>query len=310
MNREQNKIIRESIITFLFFLALGIIFWKTKGHPFFLFNFGYIGLAAGLGELLFGLLPRKNKTIGRKVSQLLIGFYLLGVLGFLGRENMQLEGFFFYLLAGIFSGPVIHYLIAKTAGTFLFGRGWCGWACWTAMVIDFLPWSKPANGRIKKAGILRYIHLFFSFILVMTIWFVFKKRNFHQQTQVELQWLVIGNLFYFIIAIFLAVLLRDNRAFCKYICPIPPLMKIGARFSIWKIMIEKEKCTECGLCEAHCPMNIRLLDYMKKNQRVQSTECIACQQCVNICPAAAVLYSKGLDIGTREYLTFQGPSNN
>jgi hypothetical protein len=33
---------------------------------------------------------------------------------------------------------VVHYLIAKVFGPMLFGRIWCGWACWTVMVLDLL----------------------------------------------------------------------------------------------------------------------------------------------------------------------------
>ncbi len=305
MDKKKKKTITESIITFLFFVGIGIVLWQTQGHVFFLYNFGYIGFAAASGELLFGLLPRNKKIIGRKISQLMIGLYMFGVLGFLGRENMQIEGFFFYLLAGTFSGPVIHYIIAKIGGTVLFGRGWCGWACWTTMILDFFPYMKPQNGRLKKWGVLRYVHFFIVLALVLLLWYVYQMKDFDKHSVVELNWLIMGNLFYFAIAILLAVILKDNRAFCKYICPIPVVMKPGARFSYWKIKLKKDLCTECGMCEKNCPMNIKLLSYMKNDKRVLSTECIACQQCVNICPEEAISYSKGFDAGGKEYISFK-----
>jgi polyferredoxin len=304
MKKDTQKVITESIITFIFFLVIGIWLWQSNGHIFFVFNFIYIGLAAAGGELLFGVLPREKKIWGRKISQLLIGIYMLGVLGFLGRENMQIEGFFFYLMAGIFSGPVLHYLIAKIGGTLLFGRGWCGWACWTTMVLDFLPWMKPKYGRLRYWGLVRYVHFFLALTLVLILWYGFHLKDFHKHSIIELNWLIIGNLFYFTVAILLAAILKDNRAFCKYVCPIPVLMKIGSRFSIWKIEIDRDSCTECTLCEQNCPMNIKLLSYMKYNQRIVSTECIACQQCVNVCPEGAIKYAKKFDSGFREYLDF------
>ncbi|MEE4197294.1 MAG: 4Fe-4S dicluster domain-containing protein [Bacteroidales bacterium] len=303
--KNKKKVITESIITFLFFLVLGIVLWRSKGELFFLINFGYIGFAAAAGELIFGILPREKKMIGRKFSQLMIGLYMLGVLGFLGRENMQPEGFFFYLLAGTFSGPVLHYLIAKIGGTFLFGRGWCSWACWTTMVLDFFPWMKPRHGRLKYWGMLRYFHFCISLLLVLVSWYVFEMKDFDKHSGIALRWLIAGNLFYFSLAILLAVILKDNRAFCKYICPIPVFMKPGTRFSIWKIKIDKEKCTGCRLCEINCPMNVKLLSYMQNNQRIMSTECIACQQCVNTCPEGAINYVKGFDCSTKEYLNFR-----
>jgi polyferredoxin len=302
VDKKTRKVLTESIITFSFFLVIGIWLWQSNNQIFFLFNFGYIGLAVASGELLFGFLPREKKVWGRKLSQLLVGLYMLCVLGLLGRENMQIEGFFFYLLGGVFSGPVLHYFIAKIGGTLLFGRGWCGWACWTAMVLDFLPWMKPKHGRARYWGGFRYAHFVLSLALVLVLWYGFQMREFDRHSVVELNWLLIGNGLYFGIGIILAAVMKDNRAFCKYVCPIPVLVKAGAPFSIMKIEIDPEKCTLCGRCERHCPMNIKLLDYMKQGRRVVSTECIACQQCVNICPEEAVRYTKKFDGGFRECL--------
>jgi ferredoxin-type protein NapH len=66
------------------------------------------------------------------------------------------------------------------------------------------------------------------------------------------------------------------------------LQKIGARFALWRMRIDPDKCTDCGLCEKHCPMDIKLLDYKKAGQRVLSTECILCQTCANVCPTQAI----------------------
>ncbi|HHY25887.1 MAG TPA: 4Fe-4S binding protein [Desulfitobacterium dehalogenans] len=40
--------------------------------------------------------------------------------------------------------------------------------------------------------------------------------------------------------------MQDNRAFCKYVCPIPVLQKIIFRFSLLKVKIDPERCIECG----------------------------------------------------------------
>ena len=69
---------------------------------------------------------------------------------------MQIEGFWYYLFAGVFEAATIHYAVAKIFGPLIFGRGWCGYACWTAMVLDLLPYKIPKNPR-KKIGWIRYI---------------------------------------------------------------------------------------------------------------------------------------------------------
>ena len=132
-NRSTNLI--TPIILLLSFWSVAVVLWRTKGKIFYLFNFGYIGAAVGIGIGLYILLPRKKKPLGRRVAQLLVGIYLLVFLGLLLKENMQLEGFFFHLLAGFFASSVIHYLVAKFFGPLLYGRAYCSWACWTAMIL-------------------------------------------------------------------------------------------------------------------------------------------------------------------------------
>ena len=156
-NRYEFKNLGAPLIILFAFWSIAIVLWRTTGKIFYLFNFGYIGTAIGVGIGLYAILPRKKKPSGRRLAQLLIGIYMLDFLGLLMKENMQLEGFFFHLLTGFFAGSVIHYMVAKIFGPVLYGRGYCGWACWTAMVLDFLPYKRNKSGRIaSKWESIRY----------------------------------------------------------------------------------------------------------------------------------------------------------
>jgi polyferredoxin len=213
---------------------------------------------------------------------------MLVFLGFLQHENMQIEGFFFYLLGGLFAGSVIHYLVAKVAGPLLFGRGWCGWACWTAMVLDLLPWRRSPHRKLeKKWGVIRYIHFGLSLGTVLILWFVLIYRP-ESQGGGELVWLLGGNLIYYLVGIALALGLRDNRAFCKVACPIPTLQKLPARFSLLKVQGVDERCTACGACSRVCPMDIDVRAFASDGSRIISTECIQCMECIQVCPQEAL----------------------
>ena len=133
--------------------------WLTKDNLFYLLNFSYIGTSITVGLLLFQF----NYKHARRIVQLLVGLYMLIYLGLICRENMQIEGFWYYLFTGVFEAATIHYAVAKIFGPLLFGRGWCGYACWTAMVLDFLPCKKPQAAR-KKIGFIRYITFAFSLL--------------------------------------------------------------------------------------------------------------------------------------------------
>jgi len=227
---------------------------------------------------------------------------MLCFLGLFKQENMQLEGFFFYLLAGLFSGSAIHYFIAKIIGPALFGRGFCSWACWTAMVLDFLPYKRPEKGRLPaKWEALRYIHFGISLLVVCVSWFLFGHQPVHAGSP-ELIWLVTGNSLYFTLAIILAFVLKDNRAFCKYLCPITVFLKSTSRLSLLKIDRANGECSQCGACSSACPMNINVMEYIKKDERVLSTECILCMTCTTVCPEEILAATFKMDIGGKELI--------
>ena len=143
------------------FETVAVVLWRTQDNVFYLFNFTYIGCAVALGLFLLG----KGGPWARRAVQLLVGLYMLVGLGLIGGENMQIEGFWFYLFSGAFQAAVIHYAVAKIFGPLLFGRGWCGYACWTAMVLDLLPYKRPQGPRRGK-GPLRYVLFALSAALV------------------------------------------------------------------------------------------------------------------------------------------------
>ena len=291
MSNELKKVKTPLILLFIF-LIIGIWRYQVTDNVFYIYNFTYIGLAIGLGIYLNTVLSKAKKQWGRKTTQLLVGIYLLVYLGIIRKENMQLEGFFFYLMAGIFAAATLHYFVAKIVGPFLFGRGWCGWACWTAMVLDFLPWENK-EPRKKHWGILRYIHFFISLLIVLFFWNNY--GNIFSNLNTALYWLIVGNIIYYLLAIALAYILKDNRSFCKYICPIPTLMKITSRFSLMKLEVDADQCINCRQCEENCPMDIKLLKYKDEGKRVLSTECIFCQSCKDICPENAIDVTLGID---------------
>lgn len=289
---------KNLVIPFLLlclFYSIAVLLSLLKGKVFYLINFMYIGTALATGVFLSTSLKKTYSSWGRRIPQIMIGSYMLVFIGIILNENIQIEGFFIYLFSGVFTGSVLHYMIAKIIGPLVFNRGWCGWACWTAMVLDLFPYKEPKNGRTKKLEKLRYVSFFISLFLVVFIWFVLDKKDIYSTGKTQLYWLILGNVIYYTLGIYLAIIMGDNRAFCKYLCPIAVIMKITARFSLLKIHIQKRKCINCGLCEKKCPMNIRLLDYKKQNKRVLSTECILCNTCADVCPEKAILMIMKID---------------
>ena len=97
---------------------------------------------------------------------------------------------------------------------------------------------------------------------------------------------IVGNLAYYAVGIALAFAFKDNRAFCKYICPITVFLKPMSYFSVLRIKCDKDKCISCGKCKRVCPMNVDVTDNSRK--RKNGTECILCMECVRNCPKDAL----------------------
>jgi len=135
----------------------------------------------------------------------------------------------------------------------------------------------------------------------MVAYYIFGVEN-GTAGQIALAWYIGGNIIYYGLGVGLAYALKDNRAFCKYICPVTVPLKITSRFSLLKIKGDAEKCNDCRACEKFCPMDIRVPDYTLNNERVLSTECSQCQTCITVCSQDALKLSLGFDIGGKEIL--------
>lgn len=266
-----------SLLLFLIFEIIAVTLTLKSGNLFYLANFSYIGSALAVSLALYA----NGKTYARHLVQFLIGSYMLIYLGVLSHENMQIEGFWYYLFLGIFEAAVIHYAIAKIFGPLIFGRGWCGYACWSAMIFDLLPYKTPQNPR-KNLGFLRYL-TFAASIIFVALLFYFKVDNI-----ALIMWysFIIGNILYYISGIALAFIFKDNRAFCKYLCPVTVFLKPASYFSLLRVKCDTAKCVSCGKCRSVCPMNVDITDNSRK--RTNGTECILCLTCINSCPQKAL----------------------
>ena len=266
-----------SLLLFLIFEIIAVALTLKSGNIFYLANFSYIGSALAVSLALYA----NGKTYARRLVQFLIGSYMLVYLGILSHENMQIEGFWYYLFLGTFEAALIHYLVAKILGPLLFGRGWCGYSCWSAMIFDLLPYKTPQKPR-KNLGFLRYI-TFSASIIFVALLFYFNAANI-----ALIMWyaFIVGNILYYISGIVLAFLFKDNRAFCKYLCPVTVFLKPASYFALLRVKCDTSKCIACGKCRRVCPMEVDMTDNSRK--RANGTECILCLNCIDACPKKAL----------------------
>lgn len=263
----------------LLFAAIAVGLWLGLKNIFYLFNFLYIGTGLAAGLALFA----QGKKWARNAVQWVVGLYLLVFLGAFGRENMQIEGFWYYLFLGVFEAATIHYAVAKIFGPLIFGRGFCGYACWTAMVLDLLPFKAQAGPRRRWRGV-RYIAFAASLLFVSAL-FLFGVHG-----KAEIMWYAFGggNALYYAVGVALAFVCRDNRAFCKYVCPVTVFLRPASRFALLRVRVDEAACISCSKCRRLCPMGLDIND--AKKRRENAADCILCLRCVEECPQKALKF--------------------
>jgi polyferredoxin len=182
--------------------------------------FPWIGASISIGIFLGQTLPKGRKELGRRVSILLNLPALLFFVPFVNKENFQLEGVILLVLVGYFSKGFTHFAIAKLFGPLIWGRGFCGWACWTAAVLDWLPMNKKGSVPLRLRN-LRYLVLAISIALPLYLVFVlsYNVRGAYIG-KTELGWMIGSSIIHSLLAIPLAYWLKDRRAFCKVLCPV------------------------------------------------------------------------------------------
>ena len=81
---------------------------------------------------------------------------------------------------------------------------------------------------------------------------------------------------------------RNGRTYCNTICPVGTILGYASHFSIFGPVFDKEKCNGCRQCERNCKAScINVADH-----HVDSTRCVMCGNCMEICQQGAMRFGK------------------
>jgi ferredoxin len=236
--------------------------------------------------------PRMPYTMFLLFSVIVAGFLL-------GKSPNPMEGAVkvFKSMVGLYADPMgktiafLFFIALAVIGNKLI----CGWACPFGALQELI-YSLPVLKRIKKRklsfaltntirGSLFVIMLLFLFGIVggrkgMVIYHYLNPFNlFH------LDFETVSILLTIILTLFGSFLVY--RPFCQLICPFGFLSWVAERFSITRVCIDKEKCTQCGACITACPLTAA---EGRVRGKIFPADCFSCARCLNVCPFDAIKY--------------------
>ena len=237
--------------------------------------------------------PRTPYIVSLMISVICAGFLM-------GKSPNPMEGVvkIFKSMVGLYPDPM-----AK-AIAFLFFIGLaivgnkmiCGWACPFGSLQELI-YSIPIFRKIKQRKLPFLVtntiraNLFAAMVLFLFGIVGGRKGTviYHHVNPFNL-----FNLDFESISIGLTVLLAllgsviVYRPFCQLVCPFGFVSWIAERVSIFRVRIDKDRCTECGLCIKACPVEAaKGLVHGKR----WAADCFSCARCLNVCPVDAIKYT-------------------
>jgi ferredoxin-type protein NapH len=87
-----------------------------------------------------------------------------------------------------------------------------------------------------------------------------------------------------------------RRVWCRF-CPTGSSFGVVNRFKgfNWAPLLhidkDEEKCTKCGVCKRVCPVQVNEV-YEQKGGKIQTSQCMVCARCVEMCPYEGTLKVK------------------
>ncbi len=81
---------------------------------------------------------------------------------------------------------------------------------------------------------------------------------------------------------------KSGRTWCNNICPVGTILGWMSQFSVFKPIINTEKCNGCGKCARNCKASC----INPKEHRIDHSRCVSCFDCIENCRQGAIQYVK------------------
>jgi polyferredoxin len=218
-------------------------------------------------------------------------------------------------------------IIALILLTLLFGRIYCSVICPLGVFQDFVSWlaGKRKRNRFKYSAAISWLRytMLALFIIVFLLGFtsiaalidpysaygriatnifspiyqwgnnllalLAERMNSYAIYSVDV-WLKSGiSLAIALITLVVVAVLawRNGRTYCNTICPVGTFLGLISRFSLFKPVIDTNKCNGCKLCSRNCKASC----INSETHTIDYSRCVVCLDCLGKCKQHALSYA-------------------
>ena len=79
---------------------------------------------------------------------------------------------------------------------------------------------------------------------------------------------------------------RSGRTYCNTICPVGTVLGLLSRVSLFRPVIDLNKCNGCKLCSRRCKASCINADA----HQIDYSRCVVCMDCIDVCRQGAISY--------------------
>ena len=252
------------------------------------YNRAYWAIVILLFTILAGIMvryktTRKLRSVFLLASVVVLGFYRGGPGVISSLQNTYL---FFVGMDSNWQAIIL--FLGLIPITYLFGKVFCGWACYLGALQDFLYLGKFKIFQTEKAQkIMRIIRYVVFVALIIQLSFTH-----------TILWNKIGpfkvafNLFsanltgYILLGILLLSSLFIYRPFCKAICPAGLVFGWVTKLPGASVLGITDSCSGCKTCSTSCDINA--ITRENKTSKLDNQECIMCGDCMSDCNVKSI----------------------
>jgi polyferredoxin/Flp pilus assembly protein TadD len=206
--------------------------------------------------------------------------------------------------------------------TAIMGRFMCGWFCHMGALQDLCAWILRKIGlrpHLFRSRFLGFVPL--GLALYMFVWPTLKREavapalgrvwpeagawlgpvtefsGFTFLMTTDRLWDGLPSVWvgipFLIVCGFATVWFFGARGLCRYGCPYGGLILPVEQLAPARVVLDPNKCDQCGLCTGACTAGVRVHDQVREFGAIMDRNCVRSLDCVSVCPQGALSLGLG-----------------